>query len=101
MVIIDDIRKNYGDFSLNVSMKIQDGRITGLVGKNGAGKSTVIKSILGLISPDAGSVSVFGKDARTITQEDKQKIDSVIIYPLRNVQKYWRKCIHILTERHF
>ena len=74
MVIIDDIRKNYGDFSLNVSMKIQDGRITGLVGKNGAGKSTVIKSILGLISPDAGSVSVFGKDARTITQEDKQKI---------------------------
>lgn len=74
MVSLRNLTKNYGDFHLNVTMDIPDGRITGLVGKNGAGKSTVIKAILGLIQPDGGSVTVFGKDAVTLSPEDKQKI---------------------------
>lgn len=74
MVSVENLTKKYGDFSLNVTMDIPEGRITGLVGKNGAGKSTVIKSILGLIRPDGGSVTVFEKDAAKLTPEDKQKI---------------------------
>ena len=74
MVSVQNLTKNYGDFSLNVTLDIPDGRITGLVGKNGAGKSTVIKAILGLVRPDAGSVTVFGKDALALSPEDKQQI---------------------------
>ena len=74
MVSVQDLEKHYGDFSLRVSMEIPRGRITGLVGKNGAGKSTVIKSVLGLVHPDGGSVQVFGKDAPALSPEDRQQI---------------------------
>ena len=74
MVSVWNLKKSYGDFSLNVTMDIPDGRITGLVGKNGAGKSTVIKAILGLISPDGGNVKVFEKNAMEMTPGDKQQI---------------------------
>lgn len=74
MVSVRNLTKNYGEFSLNVTFDIPDGRITGLVGRNGAGKSTVIKAILGLVRPDGGSVSVLGKDALTLTPDDKQQI---------------------------
>lgn len=74
MISVSDLTKNYGDFSLHITMDIPEGRITGLVGKNGAGKSTTIKAILGLMTPDGGSVKVFGKNARDLTPEDKQQI---------------------------
>ena len=74
MVSVQNLEKHYGDFSLRVSMEIPRGRITGLVGKNGAGKSTVIKSVLGLVHPDGGSVRVFGKDAPALSPDDRQQI---------------------------
>ena len=46
MVEIDKLVKQYGDFCLDISLEIPDGVITGVIGKNGAGKSTMIKSIL-------------------------------------------------------
>ena len=74
MVSVKNLRKHYGDFSLDLTMEIPDGRITGLVGKNGAGKSTTIKSVLGLVRPDGGTVRVFDKNAEELTTKDKQKI---------------------------
>ena len=74
MVIVDHLEKNYKDFHLGLSMEIADGMITGIIGKNGAGKSTTIKSILGLVNPDKGKVSVFGKDAKDLTAKEKENI---------------------------
>ena len=74
MIEIADLVKKYKDFELNVSLSIPEGRISGLIGKNGAGKSTTIKAILGLIRKDGGSVKVFGKDPRELNGEEKQKI---------------------------
>ena len=71
MVEIDKLVKQYGDFSIDISLEIPDGVITGVIGKNGAGKSTMIKSILGLLKPTSGSVKVFGKDVESLTQSDK------------------------------
>lgn len=74
MIEITDLIKKYKDFELNVSLSIPEGRISGLIGKNGAGKSTTLKAILGLIKKDGGSVLVFGKDPHDLTTEEKQKI---------------------------
>ncbi len=74
MVKVDNLVKNYGDFHLEVSLEIPDGTVTGIVGKNGAGKSTTIKSILGLIRPDRGSITINGKEASQLTGSDKASI---------------------------
>lgn len=74
MVELKDLKKNYSDFSLDVSFTIPEGRVSGLVGKNGAGKSTTIKAILGLIRPDSGNVSVFGKESAKLSYQDKQNL---------------------------
>lgn len=71
MVEVDNLVKQYEDFSLNISLNIPGGVITGIIGKNGAGKSTLIKSILGLINPTSGNVKVFGKDVSKLTTSDK------------------------------
>lgn len=74
MIIMQDVRKKYGDYEFRMSMEIPHGRITGLVGKNGAGKSTAIKLMLGLAKPDSGSISVLGSAGRELSPAVKQKI---------------------------
>ena len=74
MIKADNLVKKYGNFELDISMEVQEGYITGLVGKNGAGKSTAIKLILGLVKPDSGSITVLGKMPCELTGKDKQKL---------------------------
>ena len=74
MLEINGLVKHYGDFTLNCTMKVEPGRITGLVGENGAGKSTTFKAVLGLITYDAGDVTLLGKAPLELTEEEKQKI---------------------------
>ena len=74
MLEINGLVKHYGDFTLNCTMKVETGRITGLVGENGAGKSTTFKAVLGLITYDAGDVALLGKAPSELTEEEKQKI---------------------------
>jgi ABC-2 type transport system ATP-binding protein len=78
MLKISHLKKNYKDFSLDCSMEVQPGMITGLIGKNGSGKSTTFKAILGLIRPDGGRIELLGKKTTTdIAPEVKQKLGVV------------------------
>ena len=74
MLEINGLVKKYKDFTLNCSMKVEQGCIKGLVGENGAGKSTTFKAALGLISYDDGNIRLMGKAPSELTESEKQKI---------------------------
>lgn len=50
------------DVLRDISLRVEAGRITGLIGLNGAGKSTIIKTICGFLPPKSGTISYAGKD---------------------------------------
>lgn len=70
-VDIDQIHKSFpghwgrgGVYAVKgVSLRIPEGGVYGLIGPNGSGKSTIMKALVGLLSPDEGSCRVFGKPA--------------------------------------
>ena len=64
MLKISHLQKHYRGFSLDCSMKVQPGMITGLIGRNSSGKSTTFKALLGLIHPDGGEIEVFREKGR-------------------------------------
>ena len=78
MLKIEHLEKQYDHFSLNCSLSIAPGYVTGLIGQNGAGKSTTFKAILGLITMDGGSITILGKDIHTMTGKDKEAIGVVL-----------------------
>lgn len=80
---IEDLTKTYPNFTLdNVSFSVPGGSVVGLIGENGAGKTTVLKAALGLMKPDRGRVEIFGKDVTAITGAEKSRIGS-----------YWTTCV--------
>ncbi|MBS6559607.1 MAG: ABC transporter ATP-binding protein [Clostridiales bacterium] len=78
MLKIEHVRKNYDSFSLDCSLEMKSGCITGLIGQNGAGKSTTFKAILGLISIDSGTIHILGKDIKEFNEKDKQNLGVVL-----------------------
>ena len=78
MVKIEKLVKAYGDFRLDLSMEIKDGTVTGIVGKNGAGKSTVIRAILGLIRPDSGQITINGKELSRLSEAEKARVGAAL-----------------------
>lgn len=60
MIKISDLRKNFGKLEVlkGIDLEIEDGRIYGIIGPNASGKTTLIKSILGLIKPESGNIIV-------------------------------------------
>lgn len=74
------LSKKLGDFTLsNMELRVEPGCVTGFIGSNGAGKTTTIKLILGLCSPDAGTIQLFGEtlDPNKYNPEIKQRIGAV------------------------
>jgi ABC-2 type transport system ATP-binding protein len=73
------LTKYYGkDLALDhLDLKIPKGCICGFIGRNGAGKTTAIKLMLGLLKPTAGSVSLLGCDCGELTPEIRQRVGYV------------------------
>ena len=63
---------------MNCSFDVEKGKITGLIGQNGAGKSTSFKAILGLIHTDGGEIEMFGKKVEELSNKDKERIGVVL-----------------------
>lgn len=70
-VEVKGLTKKYDGFLLNdISFTLPCGCIMGLVGENGAGKSTTIKLLLGMASKDGGSIKILGKDLSEVSKDD-------------------------------
>lgn len=63
MITIKGLRKTFGPLTVldGIDLEIPDGHATGFVGPNGSGKTTTIKTILGLVKPSAGEVEIDGE----------------------------------------
>ncbi len=99
MLAVRGLTKRYPAFVLeDVSFTLRPGRIMGLIGKNGAGKSTTLKAILRLVAPDAGEVRILGRDFRREETACKQEMGIVLggidfyIYPQWDEEAYRRYC---------
>ena len=76
IIKVNNLSKSYGDFKLsNLNIEIKKGSIIGLIGQNGAGKTTFIKLLLDLIKKDSGDILIFGQ---TINNDVKDKIGIVL-----------------------
>jgi len=96
-VEVEDISKRFGDarrpsrlmpwrkvkkpkLALDqVSLRVQVGRITGILGANGSGKSTLIRILATLLTPDAGTASVFGYDVVSHADDVRRHINRVSV----------------------
>lgn len=75
---VKSLSKTYTNFVLNdINFSLPMGYIMGLIGPNGSGKTTTIKTILNMVTPDSGNVFVFGKDHIESEQEIKKGIGVV------------------------
>ena len=90
MISLKNITKNFGGFEAvkNLSIEITEGEIYGLLGSNGAGKSTTINILLGFLEPDEGKALIDGIDVTANEDSARKKIG----YISENVNLY-----HYLT----
>ncbi len=76
---IKNLTKGYSNFKLdNLNLTLPSGCIMGLIGENGAGKSTTMKLILDMLRRDGGSILIFGEDNLTNIQLTKEDIGVVM-----------------------
>lgn len=77
---VDNLKKGYGPVTIveNFSMKVHAGEAVALTGRNGAGKSTVLRCLVGADRPDEGSVTVNGTKVSETNAEIRRQVATVI-----------------------
>lgn len=93
MLKVEGLRKEYPTFKLkDVDFELPAGYIMGFIGENGAGKTTAIKSIMNIVRPDSGKITVLGMDMATDERRIKQDVGLLLggidCYPNCRVKKF-------------
>lgn len=75
---INGLSRRFNQFALqNISFNVPKGSVVGFIGENGAGKSTTIRAVLGLLKKDSGEIKVLGEDPYNMKSDTKEKIGVV------------------------
>lgn len=91
---VSNLSKEYPTFTLHdINFSLEEGRIMGLIGKNGAGKSTIIKSMLNMVCPNTGKIEIFGEDFFNNEEKCKQSLGIV----LGGIDFYQYKKLNVIT----
>ncbi len=94
MITTHNLSRYYGDFKAadDVSFTIQPGEIVGLLGHNGAGKTTIMKMISGYLEPSSGTIEIDGLEFNTQGIEIKKRLgylpETLPVYPEMSVADY-------------
>ena len=92
---VEGLCKAYPEFALrDVSFSMESGSVMGFIGRNGAGKTTTLKSLLQLVHPDAGRITLLGKDM----DRDEQEIRRSIGFVSGGLSYYPRKRLCQITD---
>ncbi|SMC81861.1 ABC transporter ATP-binding protein [Papillibacter cinnamivorans] len=106
---LKNVTKRYDGFTLDaVSFSLPRGCIMGLIGENGAGKSTTIRLILDLIGKDEGTITLLGEDSRDASKALREKIGVVMDescfpenFTLRDVDSVMKRVYHSWVSEEF
>src|ERR1700722_19709006 len=76
VIDVHDVTKKFGDRVVvnNIAMQVQHGEIYGFLGPNGSGKTTFLRMLCGLLTPDGGSGHCLGLDFRRESAEIKKRV---------------------------
>jgi ABC-2 type transport system ATP-binding protein len=106
MIKAESLTRRYGDFTAvdQISFEIGHGEIVGLLGHNGAGKTTIMKMLTGYLEPTAGRIEIDGLDIQTDRAAIQQKIgylpENCPVYPEMTVIDYleYAATLHGIAE---
>lgn len=87
MLKLNELKVSYGGISAlkGIDLEVNEGQIVTLIGANGAGKSTTLKSIMGLVQPDSGSILYKGEDITKLTVRERVEKGIVLVPEGRRV----------------
>jgi phospholipid/cholesterol/gamma-HCH transport system ATP-binding protein len=90
IIDIHDLKKSFGKNEVlnGFTLKIKEGENVVVIGKSGSGKSVLIKCIIGLMKPDAGTIKVLGEDVATLSHEDLDKMRAKVGFLFQNNALY-------------
>ena len=94
MIEVKNVTKKYGNFTAvdNITFTVKDGEVVGLLGQNGAGKSTTMNMITGFIEPTEGTIIINGYDIMKKSLKAKKQIgympENVPLYPELTVKEF-------------
>lgn len=100
---VENVSKEYADFRLDsVSFRLEKGMVMGLVGENGAGKTTIIKLILNAMEKSGGNIRIFGMDHVENEVESKAKIgyvaDDDYLLVTANMKQYAKAFAYVYKD---
>lgn len=75
MIAIKDLTKEFNGRTVlnNLTVTIPEGKMTAIIGKSGEGKSVLLKSIIGLLPPTSGSISIDGKEVTRLSEREREE----------------------------
>src|SRR5678815_5746051 len=75
-IVADDLTRRFGNFTAvgHITFDVKAGKVFGFLGANGAGKTTAIKMLTGLLAPTEGDAKVAGLDLKTQTEQIRHRI---------------------------
>ena len=101
MIKIEHVSKTFNKDNLvidDVSLTLEDGKITGFIGLNGAGKTTLIKMMTGILKPDSGKIIINGKDIVKDSVDAKQMIGYMADSPDMFLRLTGIEYLHLLSD---
>ena len=97
LINFKNVEKNYksSNFNLtNINFSLSSKEVLGIIGKNGTGKSTILKMTNALVKPDSGVIEYMGRDINKMSAEELRKLRKEVVYIFQNANLLDNKTVY-------